>query len=481
MTIGMKPLGLLGPALAAILLAGCAIGPDFKRPAAGQPPSFRDHAADGDSSIADLGWWDVYRDPVLKELIHSALANGFDARIAAARVEESRAVAAQVHGQLFPGVGYEANATRGKNSLLGEPYTQGAGATASGFDGYIGAAWEFDLWGRVRRLDEAARSQYLATEQARRGVLLSLVSDVATSYFELLELDEELAIARSATQSFGESLRLFNEQLQGGTTSRLDTESAEAAMATSAARIPDIERQIAIEENEISVLVGQNPGPVARGAGLAGQMLPPEVPAGLPSSLLERRPDVLQAEEEARAANAEIGVTVGGFLPKIGLSALLGGVSQQLSSITSGKAGLWSIGAGASGPLFQGGGLRGQYEQAKAEWKEAKLRYQQTALNAFGDVADALVARQKLEEERSQEERAVQAYGEAVTLSFKRYRAGRASYYEVLQAQQMLFPAEVSLAQTKRDQLAAVVQLYKALGGGWKLKDADWTGDASGR
>jgi len=480
MTIGMKPLRLPGAALAAILLAGCAIGPDFKRPAAGPPPSFRDHAADGDSSLADLGWWDVYRDPVLKELIHSALANGYDARIAAARVEESRAIAAQVHGQLFPGVGYEANATRGRNAVFGSPFNQG-GTTASGFDGYIGASWEFDLWGRVRRLDEAARSQYLATEQARRGVLLSLVSDVATSYFELLELDEELAIARNATQSFGESLRLFNEQLEGGTTSRLDTESAEAAMATSAARVPDIERQIAIQENEISVLVGRNPGPVARGAGLAGQMLPPEVPAGLPSSLLERRPDVLQAEEEAHAANAGIGVIIGGFLPKIGLSALLGGVSPQLNNITSGKAGLWSIGAQASGPLFQGGGLRGQYEQAKAEWEEAKLRYQQTALNAFGDVADALVARQKLEEERGQEERAVRAYSEAVKLSIQRYGAGRASYYEVLQAQQMLFPAEVSLAQTKRYQLAAVVQLYKALGGGWKLKDADWTGDASGR
>lgn len=481
MKIAMKPLRRLGPAMVAILLTGCAVGPDFKRPATAEQTSFRDQAGGGDSSLADLGWWDVYRDPVLTELIHSALANGYDARIAAARVEESRAVAAQVHGQLFPGVGYEANATRGKNALLGGPYTEGAGATASGFDGYIGAAWEFDLWGRVRRLDEAARSQYLATEEARRGVLLSLVSNVATSYFELLELDEELAIAQSATQSFGESLKLFNEQLEGGTTSRLDTASAEAAMATSAARIPDLERQIEIKENEISVLVGRNPGPVARGADLAGQAMPPDVPAGLPSSLLERRPDVLQAEEEARAANAGIGVTIGGFLPKFGLSALLGGVSPQLSNITSGKAGLWSVGVQASGPLFQGGGLRGQYEQAKEEWEEAKLHFQQTALNAFGDVANALVARKKLEEERGQEEHAVRAYGEAVTLSMQRYSAGRASYYEVLQAQQMLFPAEVALAQTKRDQLAAVVQLYKALGGGWKLKDAEWDGDARER
>lgn len=464
----------LGPLLAALLLAGCAIGPDYKRPAAREPSAFRDEAGGLDRSLADLAWWDVYRDPRLSELIRSALANGYDARIAAARVEEARAVAAEVQGQLFPGIGYEANADRGKNAVLGGPYTQGAGATANGFDGYLGAAWEFDLWGRVRRLDEAARAQYLASEEARRGVLLSLVSDVASSYFELLELDEELSIARSATQSFGESLKLFNQQLEGGTASRLDTASAEAAMAISAARVPDIERQISIKENELSVLVGRNPGPVARGASLADQAPPPDVPAGLPSALLERRPDILQAEQQARAANAGIGVTVGGFLPRIGLSALLGGVSQQLNTITTGKAGLWSVGAQATGPLFQGGGLVGQYEQAKAAWEEAKLQYQQAALNAFGDVSNALVARQRLEEVRAQQERAVRAYEEAVTISTQRYRAGKASYYEVLQAQQLLFPAEVSLAQTRRDQLEAIVQLYKALGGGWNLKDAEW-------
>ena len=460
--------------MVALLLAGCAIGPDYKRPDAGAPESYRGQQAAQAASLADLAWWDVYRDPRLSELIRSALANGYDARIAAARVEQAKAVAAEVHGQLFPGIGYEANADRGKNAVLGGPYTQGAGATASGFDGYLGAAWEFDLWGRVRRLDEAARAQYLASEQARRGVLLSLVSNVASAYFELLELDEELSVARSATQSFGESLKLFNQQLEGGTASRLDTASAEAAMAISAARVPDIERQISIKENELSVLVGRNPGPVARGAGLADQAAPPEVPAGLPSALLERRPDILQAEEQARAANAGIGVTVGGFLPRIGLSALLGGVSPQLSKNTTGRAGLWSVGAQATGPVFQGGGLLGQYDQAKAAWEEAKLQYQQAALNAFGDVANALVARQRLEEVRAQQERAVRAYEVAVTISTQRYRAGKASYYEVLQAQQLLFPAQVSLAQTRRDQLEAIVQLYKALGGGWNLKVAEW-------
>ena len=333
----------------------------------------------------------------------------------------------------------------------------------------------------MRRLDEAARSEYLATEDARRAVLLSLVSDVATAYYELLELDEELAIARDATASFGDSLRLFRQQLEGGVSSGLDTASAEAATAASAARIPSLEMQIAVKENQISVLIGRTPGPVARGARLADVEAPPEVPAGLPSALLERRPDVRAAEDAARAANAGIGATVGGFLPRIGLSAIFGGVSPQLSDITTRGARLWSLGAGVTGPAFQGGGLHGQYEQAKAAWEAAKLSYQQAALYAFGDVANALVTRQRLAEAREQQERAVGAYQDAVRLSTQRYAAGKASYFEVLQAQQLLFPAEASLAQTKRDQLVAVVQLYKALGGGWNLKDPAWAPPDGGR
>jgi multidrug efflux system outer membrane protein len=456
-----------GPALAILLLAGCAVGPNYKRPDTAAPGAYRDQAGAAGGSAADLAWWDLYRDPQLTELISTAIANGYDTRIAAARVEESRAIAAEVHGQLFPGIGYAANADRGRNAQLGNAYTQGAGATADGFDGYLGAAWELDLWGRVRRLDEAARSQYLASEDARRGVELSLVGDVATSYYELLELDEELSISHQATQSFEESLKLFKRQLEGGVASGLDTASAEAAVAASEAQVPDIEMRIALKENQISVLAGRNPGPVARGARLPDEPAPPEIPVGLPSDLLERRPDVRQAEEDARAANANIGVTVGGFLPRVGLSAILGAVSPSLDAITTHGAGLWSIGAGATGPLFQGGGLRGQYDQAKAAWDEAKLRYQQTALGAFSDVANALVTRQRLLEKQTEEARAVAAYGEAVKLSTQRYKAGRASYFEVLQAQQLLFPAEVSLAQARRDEFIASVQLYKALGGGW--------------
>ena len=461
---------------AVLLLGGCAIGPNFKRPDAKAPPAYRAQADAGSASFADLAWWDVYKDPRLGALIHAAIADGYDARIAASRVAVARAVAAEVHGQRFPGLGYSASADRGRNALLGNPYTQGGGATGDGFDGYLAAAWELDLWGRVRRLDEAARAQYLATDEGRRAVLLSLVSDVVTAYYQLLELDDELAIAHQATDSFGESLKLFDRQLQGGVASRLDTATAEAAMATSAARIPDLERQIAIKENQISVLVGSAPGPVLRGVRLSDLPEPPEVPAGMPSALLERRPDVREAEFAAVAANANIGATLGSFLPKIGLSAILGGVSSQLDDVTSRRAALWSVGAGATGPLFQGGSLHGQYDQAKAGWELAKLQYQQTALNAFGDVANALVARQRLGEERVQQERAVSAYQDAVKLSTQRYTAGRAAYFEVIQAQLELFPAEVALAQTRRDQFTAVVQLYKALGGGWNLPSDAWSG-----
>jgi len=463
--------------LALLGLAGCAIGPDYKRPTVQPPFTFRSQATASDHSLADLAWWEVYRDDRLKELIGVALAEGFDARIAAARVEQFHSISAEVHGQRFPGAGYVANADRGRNAQLGNAYTQGAGATASGFDGYLGIAWELDLWGRVRRLDEAARAQYLAAEENRRGVLLSLVSQVATTYFELLELDEELAIAHRATESFNDSLKLFNERLAGGIASRLETSSAEAAAATSAARVPALESLIATKENQLSILLGRNPGAITRGARLAEQTLPPEIPAGLPSELLERRPDIRQAESAARAANAGIGVTEGGFLPRIGLSAIFGAVSPQLENLTTSKASLWSAGAQMTGPLFQGGGLRGQYAKAKAAWEEAKLRYQQTALNAFAEVANALTQRQKLAETRSQQERAVRAYEDAVKYSKERYTSGNTGYFELLQTQQLLFPAQVALAQTRRDELTTVIQLYKALGGGWKLPDAAaWNG-----
>ena len=470
----IKGLGFSGFAL---LLAGCAVGPNYKRPDVAAPEAFPNQPVANSHDFAAVAWWDIYQDDRLKGLIQQSLADGYDARIATARVIQAQAIASQVHGQRYPGIGYAANGDRGRNAQLGNAVPTGNGSINNSFDAYLGAAWELDLWGRVRRLDEAARSRYLATEEARRGVWLSLVSQVATTYYELLELDEELAIAQQATQSYGESLRLFNQRLEGGIASRLETSSAEAAMATSAARVASLERQIVIKENQLGALLGRNPGHITRGVKLSEQKLPPEVPAGLPSQLLERRPDVRQAEEAARAANANIGVTIGGFLPKIGLSALFGSVSPELNNLMTSKAQLWSVGAQVTGPLFQGGGLHGQYEQARAAWDEARLEYQQTALNAFVEVADALVTRQKLAEIRVQQERAVGAYAEAVKISQRRYASGNAGYFEVLQAQQLLFPAEAALAQTRRDEFISVIQLYKALGGGWNLQDAAaWVG-----
>ena len=476
----IKGLGFTGFAL---LLAGCAVGPNYKRPdvtapeAFSNPPAAPGQPAANSHDFAAVAWWDIYQDDRLKELIHASLADGYDARIATARVIQAQAIASQVHGQRYPGIGYAANGDRGRNAQLGNPVPTGNGSINNSFDAYLGAAWELDLWGRVRRLDEAAQARYLATEEVRRGVWLSLVSQVATTYYELLELDEELAIAQQATQSYGESLRLFNQRLEGGIASRLETSSAEAAMATSAARVAALERLTVIKENQLGALLGRNPGHITRGVKLSEQKLPPEVPAGLPSQLLERRPDVRQAEEAARAANANIGVTIGGFLPRIGLSAIFGSVSPELDNLMTSKAQLWSVGTQVTGPLFQGGGLHGQYEQAQAAWDEARLEYQQTALNAFVEVADALVTRQKLAEIRVQQERAVGAYAEAVKISQRRYASGNAGYFEVLQAQQLLFPAESALAQTRRDEFISVIQLYKALGGGWNLQDATaWVG-----
>jgi multidrug efflux system outer membrane protein len=450
---------------------GCAVGPNYHRPAVAAPARFRGQAQAEDRSLADQPWWDLFHDPVLTALIRAGLTEGYDARIAATRVQEARALEAQTRGQLFPALGYAGNADRGKNALLGNPYTAGNGATASGFDGYVGAAWELDIWGRVRRLDEVARDRYLATEEAQRGVRLSLVAEVASAYFDLLELDEELAISHRAADSFAASLKLFDERLRGGVASKLETASAEAAQAASAAQIPALERQIALQENALSVLLGRPPGPIARGEGLSAQLAVPEIPAGLPSALLERRPDVRQSEYTAQAANAQIGVTIGSFLPRIGLSALLGGVSSRLQDVTTHQAALWSVGAQVTGPLVQGGALHGEYLQVKAAWEEAKLEYQQAALNAFQDVANALVTRQKLAQVRFEQEREVRAGEDAVTIARERYKAGQSDYYEVLQSQEQLFPAEASLAATRRDELIAVVQLYKALGGGWNTAD----------
>jgi len=470
---------LLAAAALFLLLPGCAVGPNYQRPKVSVPTGYRSAEASAQqASIADLPWWEVFKDSRLRELVQTALANNYDLRIAVTRIEQSRQIAAQARAQYFPFLNYGATASDGKNEFAGG-VVPNEGQTRGAFAAAASVAWEADLWGRIRRENEAVRAQYLATEQARRAVMLSLVSDVAQAYFELLDLDLQLDIAKQTTESFSQTVSLFTHRLEGGVASKLDTSRAEAAHATASASIPELERQIALKENQISVLLGNNPSPVPHSAKLLDQVVPPDIPSGLPSALLERRPDILAAEEQLRSANAQIGVATANFFPRIGLTALFGRESSPLDSLSSGQATVWSVAGNIAGPIYQGGALRAQKRQAVAFWEQSKLQYAQTAQLAFQDVSNALVSRMKYEAIRAEQARAVQAYQESVKVSLQRYIAGKASYFEVLDAQLQLYPAENALAFTELNRRAVVVQLYKALGGGWNLKDPDWVGPQS--
>jgi multidrug efflux system outer membrane protein len=455
-------------ALAAI--AGCAVGPNYQRPAVNAPEGYRFAASQTTNSLADLPWWEVFKDPMLQDLVRTALTNNYDLKQAVARVEQSRNLAIATRSAFFPQIGYSGNVGRGRNSLYNAPAATG-GATESSALASLNAAWEIDFWGRIRRLSQAAQAQYLATDEARHGVTISLMSDVATAYFQLLDLDRELEIQRAATNAYAGSYQIFNDRLVNGVASKLETDRAAAALANAGALIPQLEIQIATTENQLNVLLGRNPGPVPRGSLSDQSPLAPEIPAGLPSALLRRRPDVLQSEQLLIAANANIGVSIANFFPQIGLTTFLGRASPELSSFTGGAGNLWNVGGTMTGPLFQGGQLRAQYRVSKAQFQEAAAAYQQTVLAAFEDVSDALISRQKLTEENVFYAQAVVALTSSVELATQRYLNGKSSYFEVLQAQQELYPAQRAQVQTQAGELIAVVQLYRALGGGWQNTD----------
>jgi multidrug efflux system outer membrane protein len=453
-------------ALAALTIAGCAIGPDYQRPEVVEPPVYREQTTPAEAaSLADLPWWEVFQDEALRGLVGEALANNYDLRRAAMRVEEARARAGIARSEFFPQISGEFDATRGNNAVLGVP-SPGAPRDNS-FLLAAGMAWEIDIWGRIRRTNEAARAELFATEAFRRGVVLSLTSDVAISYFELLGLDLELAIAHDNVAAFTKMRDLFERKYTGGVDSKLGMLRAEASLASSAATIPELERRIVEVENRISVLLGRDPGPIPRGVPLLEQSTPPQVPAGVPAQLLERRPDVIEAEQVVVAANALVGVSISEFLPRIGLTGLLGGVSTDLDDILQQRNSLWSIAGVATTPIFRGGAIYYGWQEAKARWEQSTAAYEATVLDALRDVSDALVAREKLAAVRDQQALAVDALNEAVRISTIRYTDGKANYFEVLNAQQDLFPAETELARTERDQLVALVQVYRALGGGW--------------
>jgi len=456
------------PCVWVVLLAwGCAVGPNFRPPDSDAPPTFRGAEEQrGTNSLGDLAWWQLFRDPVLHDLVQTALTNNYDVRLAAARVEQSLALLAQSRAAYFPQLSYQGAVGVGRNISGGQPTKNDSGVVHGGL--WAGnVAWEIDMWGRLRRLNESSRAQYLATEEARRNVTITLIANVAQAYFQLLALDEDLLVAQQTTNSLRQSLVLFNQRLEGGVASKLESSSAAAALASAAATIPAVRRQILVEANQIRVLLGFNPGPVARPSGALYAQAIPEVPPGLPSDLLTRRPDIREALELVRSANAQVGVATANFFPHITLTGLVGEVSPELIPFTAGTVGAWSIAANLAGPIFQGGQLKAQLRQARAGWEAATLEYGSTVLNAFQEVSNALVSQQQLAQERADRARAVAAYQEAVDVANQRYVGGQASYYELLLQQQLLFPNQNALTQTVLNQLLAAVQLYRALGGGW--------------
>ncbi|MEO8379048.1 MAG: efflux transporter outer membrane subunit [Acidobacteriota bacterium] len=444
--------------LAAALLSGCAVGPAYQRPPLVVPEQIYGASEPASAeSLADLAWFDLFQDPVLRSLIEEALRNGYDVRVAAARVEEARARAGIVNAARYPNVDGQVDVGVGRQS----------GDTGAAIAANVGAGWEVDLWGRIRHLNEAARAQYLASEEGQRAVRLALVAEVASTYFDLRELDEELDIAKRTTAAFQDTFDLFDRRLRGGTASGLETARAEALLANAAAQIPAVERNIVDTENQLNVLLGRMPGPVARGISLAEQPVPPAVPAGLPSALLLRRPDVLAAEQQLIAANANVGVAEASFYPTISLTGLLGVQSTDLSELF-GEGRIWRIQAGLLGPIFNAGRLRNQKRVAVAQFDVARAEYERAVTEAMADVSTSLVTMEKLQVAETARVRAVRANENAVRLATIRYDSGLSAYFEVLDAMSQLLTAENALARTRRDRLVAVVQFYRALGGGWR-------------
>jgi len=458
-------------------LSGCLLGPSYNRPAILAPPTFRGQSTVEQGSFADQGWWSVYSDPLLSALIKEALKNNYDLKTAIARAKEAEAYRGVARSAFFPTVTLESGVQRDhgvykNNPDLDLPTTT---KTSNLFLGGFSTAWEIDLWGRIRRSTEAANATYLATEEGRRGLMLALITEVAQAYLELVELDRRRAVAKDSRDAFESTHTLFSKRYGAGIVSRLQVTRAQAALSAAEGTLTDIDRQISEKENQICVLVGRNPGPVERTIPGKEMNPPPSVPAGIPSELLERRPDIREAEQKLRSASARIGVANANFFPRFGLTALLGRVSPELTSLSSGAADIWALAGSLSGPIFTGGLLTNEYRAAVDVFDQAKYQYSLSALRAFREVSDALVASQKLFEVEEQQKREVAALTDSVTIARKRYLGGLASYYEVLEAQQLLYPAEISLSETSLGRRLAIVQLYKALGGGWQFSNTQWT------
>src|ERR1700689_5566607 len=450
------------------ILVGCVVGPKFHRPPVHTPNSFRDLADNPQlqaqvASYADLPWWQVFQDPKLQELIRTALKQNYDLQLATERIGASRARLAITRSSLFPQVSGNANFSGGKENLEQSRFNFLTLAAD--------AAFQLDFFGKLRRANEAARAQLLATEDARQVVALTLVSDVATDYFTLLQLDLQLAITRETVNTQTDSVKLTRLRLAHGVATKLDVLQAQQVLDTANAQIPDLERQIAQAEDAISILLGNYPQDVARGISLVEQSLPPDVPAGVPSSIIERRPDIREAEQILIAANADIGVAKAQFFPQISLTGGGGGSFGRDSlfpSLFQTQLGIWSYGAQVSQPIFTGGALKGNLHLAESEQRQALIAYRQTIQRAFGDVSDALIGYEKLHQVRTRQQDSVADLQETVRISTLRYKGGTTTYLEVLDGLRSLYGAELTLAAARGDEYRSLVQLYKALGGGWQ-------------
>ncbi len=468
----MRPLALLLAGV--LLLGGCMLAPKYERTPEEVPQEYRFQSLQGQpqpqlNSLADLSWWDIFDDPALQDLIRTALAENYDVRLAASRVEEARALVGVSRSAWLPQVGGTALYRRERLTQSGHPPAgPGFNATDNVAQFNFDLFWEIDLFGRLRSLTEAAKAEFFASEWGRRAVLSAVVAEVARAYFELRTLDQQLEISRRTLKSYQNSLRLVTLRFERGVVSKQDVFQVQALVHTAGARIPDLERLTAQQENRISILLGRNPQDILRGKPLPELIVRATVPAGLPSELLERRPDIRQAEEVLIATNYRIGAARANFFPRISLSGLLGTQSADLAWLFTGPAKIWTIGPTLVLPIFTSGLNYYTLQTTWARQQQALTIYQFTVRQAFREVSDGLIAHTRFRQFREQQEMLVQSYQDYSRLANLRYKGGIDSYLAVLDADRQLFDAELQLAGVQRDQLLTVVQLYQALGGGWE-------------
>ena len=452
-----------------LLLGGCAIGPDYKKPDIAAPPAWLMDMQKA-QDMANTAWWGQFNDPILNDLINTALRENRDLRVATARVEEYYGRYGATRADLFPQVGYGAAAgrtlTSEKGVLAGTP---GAGSPHNTYQAQFSASWEIDVWGKLRRATEAAKADLAAAEDVRSGVILSLVTSVATAYIDLRSLDQQLEIARQTVKLRDESVKLFEIRFKGGNISEMELSQVKSAYYAALAAIPDLEKRVRQQENLICLLLGRNPGPISRGKAL-GEITLPEVPAGLPSDILARRPDIRQAEQQLIAANARIGVAKGQYFPSISLTGMFGSASTDLTDLFTGPAKTWGFAGNITGPIFNAGKIKGDVKAATSMQQQALFLYERAIQNGFREFEDALIDQDRTRVQLDALMKQVEALATYARLSRLRYENGYTSYIEVLDAERSLFNGQLTYAQTQDVLLRSLVNLYKASGGGWVVE-----------